>query len=138
MGSPIFVDSTTELNAAALNQLAAVGGGKLGVHIWYGRLTYNGASWEVVSTTDSAKITTGALAWDGTDDQLEITLTDFSTAPVVLATPAADADTNYTVKAHATSSTEAVVRFYNIDTGAKITTEATDMDVNVLIIGVYP
>lgn len=137
MGSPIFVDSTTELNAAALNQLAAVGGGKLGVHIWYGRLTYNGASWEVVSTTDSAKITAGALAWDGTDDQLEITLTDFSTAPVVLATPVA-ADAGYNVKAHATSSTEAVVRFYAIDGGAKITTEDTSMDVNVLIIGVYP
>lgn len=137
MGDPIFADGTTEVEAAALNQMVAAGGGKLGVFMWYGRLAYNGAAWEVVSTTDSCKITAGALAWDSVDDQLEITLTDFSAPPLVLATPVA-ADANYNVKAHATSAAEAVVRFYNIDTGAKITTEDTNMDVGVLIIGIYP
>jgi hypothetical protein len=35
----------------------------------------------------------------------------------------------------ATSATLGIIRFYNIDTGALISTQATTMDVNVLVIG---
>lgn len=135
MGSALFADGDNA-NAAKFNQTLAVGAGVTAMFVWCARVKYNGSSWEVDSSHSSAGITTGALAWDGTDDELEITLTNFASYPVVVATPVA-ADTNYEVKAHATSATQAVVRFYDIDTGAKITTEATTMDVNVVIIGNY-
>ena len=81
-----------------------------------------------------AEIASGDLAWDGTNKELEITLSGYDNPPVVLATPVA-VDSAYAVKAHASSATKAVVRFYNIDTGAKITTEDANMDCNVLVIG---
>lgn len=135
MGSALFADGDNA-NAAKFNQTLAVGAGVTGVFMWFARIKYNGSSWEVDSNHSSAGLTTGALSWDGTDNELEITLTDFASRPVVVATPVA-ANTNLEVKAHAESTTKAVLRFYNIDTGAHITTEATTMDVNVVLVGNY-
>jgi hypothetical protein len=135
LGSPLFADGAAA-NAALFNQTLAVGAGAVGVFMWFGRVKYNGSTWEVDAAHSSAGLTTGALAWDGTDDELEITLTDFVSYPVVTATPVG-ANTNLNVKAHAESATKAVLRFYAVADGAHVTTEATTMDVNVIIMGNY-
>ena len=135
MGSALFADGD-EANAAKFNQVLAVGAAVTGMYIWCGRVKYNGSSWEVDSNHSSAGLTTGALAWDGGDTELEITLTNFASRPVVVATPVT-ADANYNVKAYAESTTKATLRFYAVADGALITTEATTMDVNVVIIGNY-
>jgi hypothetical protein len=135
MSTPkVITDGTTELNEAALNKFICAGeANKSQVKCWYGRVRFTGSTWEVVSTSDSAGLTTGALAW--ASSQLQITLSGWTNPPLIVATPVADDDANYTVKAYASSNVLAVVRFYNIDTGALITTQAATMDFNVLILG---
>jgi hypothetical protein len=135
MGSALFSDGDSA-NAAKFNQTLAVGAAVTGMYLWCARVKYNGSSWEVDANHSSAGLTTGALAWDGGDDELEITLTDFASRPVVVATPVT-ADTGLECKAYAESTTKATIRFYNIDTGVLVTTEATTMDVNVMIVGNY-
>ncbi len=135
MGSPLFADGD-EANAARFNRTLAIGASVTGIFMWFARVKYNGSSWEVDSNHSSAGITTGALAWDGAADELEITLTDFSTRPVVVVTPVA-ANTNLNVKGYAESTTKAIIRFYAVADGSHVTTEATTMDVNVVIIGKY-
>jgi hypothetical protein len=135
MATPkIVVDGSSAWEEAVANKFIASGGGKLQVKALHARVQYSGSAWQVVSSTDSAEIASGDLAWNGTNKELEITLSGYDNPPVVLATPAA-IDAAYTVKAHASSATKAVVRFYNIDTGAKIATEDANMDCNVLVIG---
>jgi hypothetical protein len=97
-----------------------------------GRVQYNGSSWEVIFGTDSAGLTTGALAWS--TNQLQITLSNFTNVPVVLATPSADNNSNLNVKAYASSNTLVVVRFYAVADGAHVTAKATTMDFNLLIL----
>lgn len=135
MGTALFTDGD-EANAARFNRTVAVGASVSGIFIWFARVKYNGSSWVVDSNHSSAGITTGALAWDGGSDELEITLTDFSSRPVVTATPVA-ANTNLNVKAYAESTTKAIIRFYAIADGSHVTSEATTMDVNIMIIGKY-
>jgi len=136
MGSPIVADGD-DANAAKMNQFVGAPGGKLSVFVKYARVHYDGEDWVVDSATDSADIVSGDLAWNGDDDQLEITLSDFADPPVIVATPTFSADTVYNVKAKCTAADTAVIVFYAIDGGAQITTEATDMDVQVLLIGTY-
>lgn len=135
MGTALFTDGEAA-NAALFNQTLALGAATAGVFMWFGRVKYNGTTWEVDAAHSSAGITTGALAWDGGASELGITLTSFASVPIVLATPA-PVDTNYTVKAYGESITQAVLRFYAISGGALITTEDTLMDVNVQVIGNY-
>ena len=135
MGSALFTDGDSA-NAAKFNQVLAVGAGTTAMFIWCARIKYNGSSWEVDANHSSAGLTTGALAWDGGDDELEITLTEYASRPVVVATPVT-ADSNLECKAYAESSTKITVRFYNIDDGTLITTEATTMDINLIIVGNY-
>lgn len=136
MGSPLVADGD-DANAAKMNQFVAAADGKLSVFMKYARVYYNGSAWVVDSASDSCGIISGDLAWNGTDDQLEITIDDFADPPIIQATPTFSADTVYNVKAKCTSATKAVIVFYNIDTGAQILTESTDMDVQVLLIGTY-
>jgi hypothetical protein len=135
MGTALFADGA-EANAALFNKVVASGAAVAGVFVWFARVKYNGSSWEVDANHSSAGITTGALAWDGGADELEITLTSFASRPVVLATPVT-ADANYNVKAYAESITKATIRFYAVSDGSLVTTEDTSMDCNVMIIGNY-
>ena len=134
MATPkVTTDGTTEFEEAAMNKYICAGeANKVQVKMWWGRVRYTGAAWEVSSSYDSAGLTSGALAWS--TNQLQMTLSGFSNIPIIVATPEA-VDTNLNVKAHCASTTQAVVRFYNIDTGALISTEATTMEFNVIIIG---
>ena len=135
MGSPLFTDGD-EANAARFNRTVAVAASVTGIFVWFARVKWNGSAFVVDSNHSSAGITTGSLAWDGAADELEITLTDFSSRPVVTATPVA-ANTNLNVKAYAESTTKAIVRFYAVADGSHVTTEATTMDVNIMIMGKY-
>lgn len=135
MGSPLFTDGD-EANAARFNRTVAVAASVTGIFVWFARVKWNGSAFVVDSNHSSAGITTGSLAWDGAADELEITLTDFSSRPVVVATPVA-ANTNLNVKAYAESTTKAIVRFYAVADGSHVTTEATTMDVNIMIMGKY-
>jgi hypothetical protein len=129
----VVTDGTTEFEEAAINKFIAAGeANKVQVKVWYGRVRYTGSAWEVSSSFDSAGLTTGALAWS--TNQLQMTLSGFSNVPIILATPEA-VDTNLNVKAHCSSSTLAVVRFYAVADGALVSTQATTMEFNVLLIG---
>jgi hypothetical protein len=134
MATPAVVtDGSTAFEAAAMNKFIAAGNAdKIQVKLWYGRVRYTGSAWEVSSSYDSAGLTTGALAWS--TNQLQITLANFTNVPCILATPEA-VDSNLNVKAHCSSNTLAVVRFYAVADGALVSTQATTMEVNVLIIG---
>jgi hypothetical protein len=134
MSTPkICTDGTSAFEEAVMNKYIGAGdANKVQVKVWYGRVRYTGSAWEVSSSYDSAGLTTGALAWS--TNQLQMTLSGFSNVPIIVATPEA-ADTNLNVKAHGSSSTLAILRFYNIDTGALVSTEATTMEANVIIIG---
>ncbi len=135
MGSALVTDGD-DATAALVNQFMAAPASKTAVFHWYGRVHYDGASWVVDSATDFAGLTSGALSWNGTNNELEITLTDFSAAPLVQASEPA-VDTAYKVQGHASTSVLAALRFYNRTTGALITTESTDMDAMVSITGTY-
>jgi hypothetical protein len=84
---------------------------------------------------------TQMMAWRIRYNGLTITLaldssygTDYSASPVVVVSPA-KSDANYYVKANASAATTIVASFYNIDTGAVITTESTTMDFEMILFG---
>lgn len=111
-------------------------------HDWYGRVRYNGATWEVSTAHGAAGIETSMLSWNGGTNELDIDFTaalDYVSAPILVATPL-NLDTAYNVK---TGVTEAAgeftghIAFFNISTGVRITVESTDMDANLMITGLY-
>lgn len=122
--------------ASRFNQQLAMGAAVQGMYAWCGRVKYNGTSWEVDGAYSSAGITTGALAWNATSEQLEITLSDFASRPIVTATPVVG-DDMLPCKANADLNTLAFVQFYDKDTGAPVTAEAVTMDFNIIIMGNY-
>ena len=113
-----------------------------GSHTWYGRIRYNGSTWEVSTSNGSAGVATAMLSWDATDDELDIDFTTsihFASAPIIVGTPL-NLDSAYNVKTSVSESSGEFtghIAFFNISTGARITTESTDMDVNVIITGPY-
>jgi homogentisate 1,2-dioxygenase len=113
--------------------LAAGNADKPAAKVLWARCRYTGSAWEVVSTSDAAGLASGALSW--ASSALNIALSGFVNPPVVLATPAADDDTNYSVKCYCSTNALALVKFYNVDTGALVTTQAVSMDFNLLVIG---
>jgi len=144
MGTAFFA-AGDEATAAQHNRLAVVGSTAVpgsGTHIWYGRVRYNGATWELVSTHSVAGLTTAKLAWNGGTDELDITLVvieDFVSRPIVIATPL-NTDSAYVVKAGITEAAgvfTAHVAFFDTGNGNRETTETTDMDVNLMIMGQY-
>lgn len=128
----LFVDNTTYLNATALNQFPAVGaGGKPGVHLVYARVRYTGSAWEVHSTTDGAVLVTGNLSWSS--DHLNVTLSNFSVAPLVLAAPML-ADSTLLCKVLAASASQVQLAWYS-DVVTRVTVQASTMDAYLLILG---
>ena len=136
MATPaVFVDGTTDLEAANLNKFVSAGGTKIQVKMYYARITYNGSNFVVSSDADSAGIVTGDLTYDGTSDNLRITIAGFTNRPVVMVSPVLGA-TNLEVKAYAQSTTRVDVEFYAVSDGTKVTGGAvTTMDFHIIIIG---
>jgi hypothetical protein len=135
MATPqVTTDGVSGFEAAVLNKYLAVGeANKPTCKAWFARVRFNGSSWEVHGSTESAGLSSGGLAWNGASSQLEITLTGFSAAPVVLASPMC-ADAALAPKAHAQSQAQALIAWFDA-AGARVTTESTAMDACVLIVG---
>lgn len=126
-GSPgsVNLDQTTM-------QRTIHGGNKSTSKIIWARCRYNGAAWEVHSSTDSNEIISGNLAWS--TNLVNVTLSGFTAAPCPVVCGVGT--TGYGVTAEATSATNIAVRFFNRATGAQVTTEDTSMDFMIHIVGI--
>ena len=134
MTLPLFVDGSTPLNAATLNQLLALGeGNKVGAHVVYARLRYTGAAWEVHSTTDSAVLVTGHLSW--LTNHLNVSLANFTVAMPPLVAPVFLATGIYLPCVLGASNTQAQIGWFDF-AGTLVTTPDTRMDVNFWALGV--
>ena len=135
MGDPHFEDGANA-TADLFNQVLVAGGGVRGLHVWCGRVRYNGTSWEVDASHSRAGLATSALTWNGTTNALDITTDNFASLPLVFVTAVCGSAT-LTPKALAMSPTLICLEFYGESSGTPETVESTDMDCNLLIIGNY-
>jgi hypothetical protein len=139
MATPKFVTAgTTPFKEADMNKALQVDGTKIQVKTYYGRIRYNGATWEVVAaaTADNAGIVTGDLAWS--TDHLNITVSGFTNPPRAILTPVSTGTTPARAPMQSAASTNVQVQVYFFDGAnppAADTTEATDMDFNIFLIG---
>jgi hypothetical protein len=138
MATPqIHTDGSTDMEEAVFNQyLSAGGNAKVNVKMVYAHIRFNGASLEVVSTTDSSQIVTGDLTFNGGNTSVEITLAGYVNPPLVIASPNSAVLTAHGVKGTASSNVLAEITFYD-EPSNQITTGSldTNMNFNVLIIG---
>ena len=129
----IMTDASTPLNQANLNKFAA-SDGTVQNATWGGRLTYNGAAWVMQAAQGQGVGQSGliTLTWAGASNRLEVDYSGctnpFTGTVTVVASPAATADNNYSVKAVGLNSTTWFAKFYDNVTDALITTEDTRMD----------
>ena len=132
-----FTDGSTDLDEANLNLM--VRGGKLQVKVNYFQLLFTASSnaVTVVSAVDSdGEVVSGDLAWNAGAVNIDVTLSGFSTLPVVTATISTNASTNVEkLWCDATLSTNATIEFIsNATPGAAVDPDG-DVEVMVLIIG---
>ena len=137
MATPIvIVDGSTTVSAATANLFLLADGTTLNVKSWWGRVRYNGSALVVESTVSSAAdLTTGGLAFDAGNTEVDITLSGFNNPPSVQLT--AQGITAYEPVILALTNVLLTVGFRDTDTGAKIVTGVldTDMDFHVHLIG---
>ncbi len=107
-------------------------GNKTTVKILFARVRYTGSAWEVHSGTDSNEVVSGNLAWS--TNKLTIALSGYTVPPVVIATQNQAATVPYVLQAGATSSSNIDVEFWDT-AAAQVTTQATSMDFQLLVIG---
>lgn len=131
MATPIIGTDAVDAVNAALVRKALTSNAKLDIKVIYARIRYTGSVWEVVSTVDSSQLVSGNLAWS--TNKITIALTGYTAAPVVIASQS-NVTTPYHVQFTATSSGNIDGKFFNL-ASTQITTEDTNMDVNILIIG---
>lgn len=120
-------------SAAILNKALFSGASKLQCKVLWARIRYNGSSWEVSSSADSAQLVTGNLAWS--TDHVNITISGFTATPIVLVSPTYTSGVSRIPHGIGTSSTQAQLWFYDY-AGTLDNTQGTDMDAEILIIGV--
>ena len=115
------------------------------------RIYYTGAAWAVDANVGSIN-GAGDLnpTWNGTTDALEIDLSDLGTTnrgfstqqPVAVVSATCDyagssgSDANFTPQARVVSVKDLYIRFYDEVTGAQVTTEAAQMDCQLILYGV--
>jgi hypothetical protein len=135
MATPVaFTDAVTTFTAANLNKFLCVGeADHVATKLLFARVRYTGSAWEVHGSTDAAGLTALALSWDAGSSQLDIALTGFTAAPVVLGSAIAD-DNAYHVKAHASAADAAALAFFDA-AGDRVETEDANMDCCLLVIG---
>lgn len=133
MGTQIVTDGTQDVDAAVVNLFTNAGGTKTNVSILFAHIRYTGAAWEVVSTTDSAILESGDLAWD--TDHLEITLDTYTNTPAAMpGSVAAGGTISNRAQVDPISNTQIDVYFFTSD-GTPDTTEGVDMDFMLILIG---
>lgn len=126
----VNVSTPTPLDES-LNQFIAADSNLRQVKKVWARVRYTGSAWEVVSTTANA----GSMSLAFASNKLAVTVSGFSKAPQVQATPVGTAAA-YWVKASATSATNVDVLFFNASSpGTQITTPDSNMDVNLEVTG---
>jgi hypothetical protein len=132
--------NSTSFTDANANKMVSSKHDAGGTQMMAWRIRYNGAAWECVAGHGNTESISG-VSFGWASNILTITLaldssygTDYSASPVVVVSPA-KSDANYYVKANASSATTIVASFYNIDTGAVITTESTTMDFEMILFG---
>lgn len=132
MATPEFVtDGVTEFEAAAMNRAVMSDGTKTAVKSWHGSVAsgvFNGG-------VDFSGITGGAVVFNAGTTETDITISGFTNPPVVVATPIGS--TAYYVKVMVTTNVLISIGYFDIDTGAKITTGVADGDMafNIWIVG---
>jgi hypothetical protein len=127
-----FADGDS-VNATLFNRLIFPGATKSKPKILWARIRYTGSAWEVLSTTDSAQLVSGNLAWS--TDHVNIALSGFTAIPLVIVSPTYVASVARIPHGIGISTAQAQVWFYDY-AGALVTTQATTMDCNLFILGV--
>lgn len=129
-------DASSDLDEAVLNMF--VRGGKLQVKVNYLVLKFEASGNAVtVSSSDSdGEIVDGDLSWNAGSTLIDIVLSGFSAAPVVVASIAVNSSTNVEkVRVRTSSSTAAELIFQSAATPGVSTDPDGDMYVNLLFIG---
>lgn len=130
MALTALVADGDDVNAAKVNQFAAAIG-KAGVLLAYGRVYYNGAAWVLDSTHDSHGLSSPVFA----ANTLTLTLSNLAAPAIPHAQQQHGVTTLYLVRVHTPDATSVQIQFYNVSTGAVITSPDTSMDVYILVIG---
>lgn len=138
MATPVGItdgQAADAYQASVINRFVLSDGTKTEIKMWHARVRYNGSALVVEAAIDSAGITTGGLAFDAGNTEVDITLSGFTNPPVAVLTPYLIAA--YYPKILVTTNVLLTVAFVNISTGVKIATGVLDanMDFNVILIG---
>lgn len=130
-----ITDGTTPFDEANLNKFLSSDGSKVQVKVYHAHIRYNGASWIVDSAEDAAGLVSGDLAWS--TDHLVITLSGFTNVPIAMVCAVSTATTPpNTPMVDAISNTQINVYFFDgQNPPVADTTQGTDMDFNIIIIG---
>ena len=137
MATPVVsTDASSNVNAAVLNKY--LNAGKLNVKVNYFELLFT-ASTNAVTVTGAdsdGEVVSGDLTWNAGSVRIDVTLSGFSVAPVILAAISTNTSTNVEkVAASGLSGTSAIIEFLsNATPGVKVDPDG-DMQVNVIIIG---
>jgi hypothetical protein len=109
------------------------GANKSKVKLIYFHARYTGSVWEVVSTTDSAGIVSGNLAWS--TDHLNITPSGYTAIVPAFTTPVYNAAVALIPQVTPASTTQIQVHFIDY-AGVRVTTQATTMNFTMLALGI--
>jgi len=127
----LFTAGVSAGSAANFNRLLYAGGSKTGMKCIGGRVRYNGSAMEIHASTESVEIVSGNLAGP-TSGVVTLTVSGFTVAPMVLATPTIAG--GLLPFAVATAAGTVQIRWYDF-AGALVTTATTNMDCNIFIWG---
>lgn len=138
MATPKTVtDNSSDLDEAVLNLF--IRGGKLQVKVNYVVALFTAAT--NVATVDTSydsdgEIIDADLTWNAGSTRLDITLSGFSTLPVVQAIIVGNSSTNVDrLYVDATAATNALVKFIGAGPGGSSVDPDGDMTIAVLVIG---
>ena len=128
---PNLFTSVSAGSSANFNRLLYAGGSKTGVKVVYARVRYNGTTWEVHSSTDSAELVSGNLSFSS--GVLTVTLSGYTVTPLAHGTPTIAG--GLLPFAVGTAASTVQVRWYDF-AGALQTSASTNHDANLTIRGV--
>ena len=109
------------------------GANKTKAKLIWAHIRYTGSAWEVVSTTDSAGLVSGNLAWS--TDHVNITLSGYTAIVPAFATPVYNAAVALIPQITPSSTTQCQVHFVDY-AGVRVTTQATTMNCTILLLGI--
>lgn len=134
MATDVGLADGQSVNAAYFNARIPfiAGANKNNVKICYARIRYTGSAWEVSSSADSAGIVSGNVAWS--TDHINITLSGYTAAPVVVVGTTYVSGVARIPHGIGASASQAQVYWYDY-AGSLDSTQGTDMDIQVIIIG---